>query len=79
MVHFLIITPLRLYDKMEKKIIGAIITVVYVITGGIFTMIILWNIISEDFLWNVKIYGWDHFYIFLIIMAVVFFSIAVIL
>ncbi|NVM56435.1 MAG: hypothetical protein HWN66_22245 [Candidatus Helarchaeota archaeon] len=64
---------------MEKKIIWVIITSVFLIIGVVFAGIILFNIFKESFWLEIKYFGWDHFYTFVIIMAVVFLGIGAIL
>ena len=57
---------------MNKIIFWAIITLAIAITGIVFLAIFLFAIIDEAFWAEVILFGWDHYYTFIIVMAVVF-------
>jgi uncharacterized membrane protein (DUF485 family) len=55
---------------MEKRTVWIIVASIFLIVGVIFAFIVVWNLLDEVFWIEVKLFGWDHFYTFAIIMAV---------
>jgi membrane protein implicated in regulation of membrane protease activity len=64
---------------MEKRTIWMIIVLPIAVIGVVFLGIFLFAIFDEAFWARVILFGWDHFYTFVIIMAVVFLTVALIL